>query len=141
VTWARHDCRSARARATNRRSVGALPARAVGQSAYELVESTQGKIAAQRLGTASLGHTEMRACKPFKAVARGSLHQDETDWDFNLVTRNGFPKKQSTDPTKNPARQPETTVNSRNHSETTNRRSETAFDRNRRSTADTKSDS
>jgi hypothetical protein len=50
--------------------LGARPARAVGQSAYELVESTQDKIAGHRPDTALLRRIELLPRKPFKAVAR-----------------------------------------------------------------------
>ncbi len=50
--------------------LGARLARAVVQSAHELIESTQDKIAGHRLGTALLRPGEILPRKPFKAVAR-----------------------------------------------------------------------
>jgi hypothetical protein len=46
-------------------SLGARPARAVAQSAYELVESTRDKIAGHRPDTALLRRTELLPRKPF----------------------------------------------------------------------------
>jgi len=45
--------------------------RALDQSAYELVEPAQGKIAGHHLDTALLRRIAILPRKPFKAVARG----------------------------------------------------------------------
>ena len=54
----------------NRARLGARLARAGGQVAYELLKSTQAKIPDHRPDTASPRRTQIRARKPFKAVAR-----------------------------------------------------------------------
>jgi hypothetical protein len=51
-------------------SLGARPARAVGQRAYELVEPTQDMTASHRPDTALLRHIAILPRKHFKAIAR-----------------------------------------------------------------------
>ena len=54
----------------NRARLGARLARAVVQSAFDLVVSTQDRIAGHLLDTSLLRRTEILPRKPFKAVAR-----------------------------------------------------------------------